>query len=339
VFSKEFYEIAASRLKPGGFMVQWFHTYEMQDSIVEMVIRTFASVFPNMEIWDASYGDLVLLGSNQPWNSTPARLRKAYEIELVRKDLASIGLGTPEAFWARQFASQRTAPFIAGPGPIQSDVFPILEYDAPLAFYIGTNARRIMRFDERTWQSALVSRDTSATLSKLDLKTLAAVFENASLNPDVQRGLRLRQECARNDIGKSQKVELAETPFIFDPAASRMADYLPSDIDANSKALFHARDVLRAGSDGWAKQVQIIRTIMLSQLAPNASAQPDPSHAQFAAEAARVCLNHGDFNLATEMISLGAKFAPAEQEFPYLMRLVQQERNFQPKRLLTKIPD
>jgi hypothetical protein len=39
------------------------------------------------------------------------------------------------------------------------------------------------------------------------------------------------------------------------------------------------------------------------------------------------------------MISLGAKFAPAEQEFPYLMRLVQQERNFQPKRLLTKIPD
>jgi predicted membrane-bound spermidine synthase len=339
VFSKEFYEIAASRLKPGGFMVQWFHTYEMQDSVVEMVVRTFASVFPNMEIWDASYGDLVLLGSNQPWESTPARLSKAYQIDLVRKDLASIGLGTPEAFWARQFASQRTAPFIAGPGPIQSDVFPILEYDAPLAFYIGTNARRIMRFDERTWQSALASPETSAISSKLDLKTLAAVFENASLNPDVQRGLRLRQECARNDIGKSQKVELAETPFIFDSAASRMADYLPSDADANLKALFHARDVLRARSDAWPKQVQLIKTILLSELAPNAPAQPDPSHAQFAAEAARVCLNHRDFNQADEMIVLGTKFAPGEQEFPYLARLAQNERDIQPKRLLSKISD
>jgi hypothetical protein len=196
-----------------------------------------------------------------------------------------------------------------------------------------------MRFDERTWQSALASPETSATSSKLDLKTLAAVFENASLNPDVQRGIKLRQECALNDIGKSQKVELAETPFIFDSAASRMADYLPSDTDANLKALFHARDLLRARSDAWAKQVQIIKTILLSELAPNSPAQPDPSHAQFAAEAARVCLNHRDFNLANEMISLGAKFAPAEQEFPYLMRLVQNERDLQPKRLLSKISD
>jgi spermidine synthase len=339
VFSKEFYEIARSRLKPGGFMVQWFHTYEMQDSVVEMVIRTYASVFPNMEIWDASYGDLVLLGSNQPWDSSPARLRKAYQIDLVRKDLASIGLGTPEAFWARQFASQRTAPFIAGPGPIQSDVFPILEYDAPLAFYIGTNARRIMRFDERTWQSALASPETSATSSKLDLKTLAAVFENASLNPDVQRGLKLRQECARNDIGKSQKVELVETPFIFDPAATHMADNLPADADANLKTLFHARDVLRARTDAWSKQVQVIKTILLSELAANASAQPDSSHAQFAAEAARVCLNHREFELANEMIVLGTKFAPGEQEFPYLMRLAQNERNLEPKRLLSKVAE
>jgi predicted membrane-bound spermidine synthase len=339
VFSKEFYEIAASRLKPGGFMVQWFHTYEMQDSIVETVIRTFASVFPNMEIWDASYGDLVLLGSNQPWDSSPARLRKAYEIDLVRKDLNSIGLGTPEAFWARRFASQRTAPFIAGPGPIQSDVFPMLEYDAPLAFYIGANARRLMRFDERTWQATLASPETSAAVSKLDLKTLAAIFENVSLNPDVQRGIKLRQECSNKDASKSSKLELTATPFIFDPAGSRMGDHLPSDADANLKALFHARDVLRTQPDGWAKQVQTIKTILLSEFVPNAPVQSQPFHAQFAAEAARVALNHREFELANEMILLGATFAPAEPEFPYLLRLVQNERDLQPKRLLSKISE
>jgi spermidine synthase len=337
VFSKEFYEIAASRLKPGGFIAQWFHTYEMQDPIVEMVIRTFASVFPNMEIWDASYGDLVLLGSNQPWVSSPAILRNAYQIALVREDLASIGLATPEAFFARRFASQRTAPFIAGPGPIQSDGFPILEYDAPLAFYIGTNARRIMRFDERTWQSALASAETSATSSKLDLTTLTNIFENASLNPEVQRGIKLRQECLKNGGKKSSSPELAETPFIFDPAANRMGDSLPSDTEANLKALFRARDLLRTRPDGWADQVRTIKTILLSELAPNAAAQPVAYHAQFAAEAARASLNHRDFDLANEMILLGAKFAPAEAEFPYLMRLVENERDLQPKGLLSNI--
>jgi spermidine synthase len=339
VFSKEFYEIAASRLKPGGFMVQWFHVYEMQDPIVEMVIRTFASVFPNMEIWDASYGDLVLLGSNQPWVSSPATLRKAYAIDLVRKDLTSIGLGTPEAFWARQFASQRTAPFIAGPGPIQSDVFPILEYDAPLAFYIGANARRIMRFDERTWQSSLASAEKSATFSKFDLKTLGAIFESASLNPELQRAIKLRQECSSNDPGRSSNVELAQTPFIFDSVDSRMGDNLPANTDANLKTLFRARDAMRAQPDAWAEQVQIIRTILRSELVLNAAAQPQPFHAQFAAEAARASLNHREFNLANEMILLGAKFAPSEPEFPYLMRLVQQERNLQPQRLLSNVAE
>jgi hypothetical protein len=336
VFSKEFYEIAASRLKPGGFMAQWFHVYEMQDPIVEMVIRTFAQVFPNMEIWDASYGDIVLLGSNQPWDSSPATLRKAYQIDLVRKDLASIGLGTPEAFWARQFASQRTAPFIAGPGPIQSDLFPILEYDAPLAFYIGANARRIMRFDERTWQSALASRETVATLSKLDLKTLAAGFENASVNPDIQRAIKLRQERSSN-AGNVPNSELSEMPLIFD--SSRLADNLPADSDANLKSLFQARDVLRAKPDAWAEQVQLIRTILLAELGSNASGLPQQFHAHFAAEAARASLNHREFNLANELITLGAKFAPNEPEFPYLMRLCQQEKSLPPKLLLSSSPN
>jgi hypothetical protein len=90
---------------------------------------------------------------------------------------------------------------------------------------------------------------------------------------------------------------------------------------------------MRAQSDAWTRQVQLIKSILLSELAPNA--QPVAYHAQFAAEAARVSLNHRDFDLANEMILLGAKFAPAEAEFPYLMRLVQNERDLQPKQLLS----
>ena len=61
VFSREYYELAASRLKPGGIMAQWFQIYETQDEIVRAGhLRTFRSVFPNVEIWDAGAGDIVL---------------------------------------------------------------------------------------------------------------------------------------------------------------------------------------------------------------------------------------------------------------------------------------
>ena len=78
VFSREFYQLAAARLKPGGLMVQWFHMYEMHDGIVDLVLRTFQSVFPAMEIWDSNGGDIILIGSTRPWSwSRPALTPRA----------------------------------------------------------------------------------------------------------------------------------------------------------------------------------------------------------------------------------------------------------------------
>ena len=84
VFSREFYELAASRLKPGGVMAQWFHLYEMQDSLVELVMRTFSSVFPYVEVWDTGVGDIVILGSKQPWATGPEVSGRASQCERVR---------------------------------------------------------------------------------------------------------------------------------------------------------------------------------------------------------------------------------------------------------------
>ena len=137
VFSREFYELAASRLKPGGIMAQWFHLYETDDQIVDLVLRTFGSVFPYLEIWDTGVGDIVILGSQQPWPSGPEIFRTGFAIKQVRTDMEMIDVHSPQALMARQLASQQTGFAIAGQGPIQSDLFPILEYEAPRAFYLG----------------------------------------------------------------------------------------------------------------------------------------------------------------------------------------------------------
>jgi spermidine synthase len=190
VFTREFYQLAAKRLKPGGIMTQWFHTYEMDDRTAEVVLRTFGTVFPKMEIWDAGEGDIILLGSDRAWQSDPEVYQHALERAGPRKGLATIGIESAEAVLARRMASQYTAFAISGPGAIQSDDVPILEYAAPRTFYtylhrIGVT--RLQRFDERTWQMELASEKANSDLAKLDPPALKTLFDNGQgcANPDL----------------------------------------------------------------------------------------------------------------------------------------------------------
>jgi hypothetical protein len=171
VFSHEFYELAASRLKPGGIMAQWFHLYETQDQIIDLVLRTFGTVFPYVEVWDTGVGDIVILGSQQPWSTGPAVFQKGFALEPVRRDMQMIDIHSPEALMARQLASQQTGFAIAGKGAIQSDLFPILEYEAPRAFYLGNLASVLNHYDERTYQQLL---------SPVDKREILRAFNNAN---------------------------------------------------------------------------------------------------------------------------------------------------------------
>jgi predicted membrane-bound spermidine synthase len=198
VFSLEFYELSARRLKPGGIMAQWFHVYEMHDGIVSLVLRTFSSVFPYVEIWDPGGGDIVMLGSLQPWPAGPEVIRQGFGFAGVKSDLDSIGIHSPETLLARQLASQRTAFAIPGDGPIQSDLFPVLEYAAPRAFYVGVNAKVFERFDERTRQQAVAPPDKLATLHSLTATDVHSVFfPFSTVNKELLDGL-LGREAGAN---------------------------------------------------------------------------------------------------------------------------------------------
>lgn len=193
VFSREYYELAASRLKPGGLMAQWCHIYEIHDGIVLMLVRTFGQVFPHFEIWETSSGDIVLLGSKEPWKLDLENYRTVWQRDLVRSQMERIGLRTPEQLLARQLASQRTAFAIAGDGPIQSDYLPVLEYEAPKAFYMGIRAAALREYDERTQQMALMPKDKYNFLAALDDEALRPIFaEYDSANPELMTILRAR---------------------------------------------------------------------------------------------------------------------------------------------------
>lgn len=217
VFSREFYELCASRLKDGGIMTQWFHVYEMHDGIAALVFHTFASVFPNMEIWDPGTGDLILLGSQKPWTTGPAVWQKVFARTEPQRDLTRIGLRAPEALWARQFSSQGTTRLFIENGPEQSDEFPVLEYEAPRAFFIGASATAFLQFDERTRQHQLAPEAKRTALAHLSAPLLTPIFPAfGSMNPEATQAASARANSLTNGYAPTP------APSIFTPPRSDM---------------------------------------------------------------------------------------------------------------------
>jgi len=120
------------------------------------------------------------LGSQKPWPTGPEVFRKGFAIDRVRKDMWMIDIQSPEALLARQVASQRTGFAIPGAGRMQSDLFPILEYEAPRAFYIGSGTRMLDKYDERTRQQLLAPAAKSADLHGLATVNAQTIFSGFS---------------------------------------------------------------------------------------------------------------------------------------------------------------
>ena len=72
LFTRDFFEIAASRLTEGGIYCQWLPYYVLANDDVTMMVKTFASVFPHTYLWKVgSSMDLIMVGSRTPGHLTP----------------------------------------------------------------------------------------------------------------------------------------------------------------------------------------------------------------------------------------------------------------------------
>jgi hypothetical protein len=326
VFSREFYQLAARRLKPGGLMTQWFHMYEMDDHTLDLVLRTFASVFPKMEIWDVGDNDIILLGSKQNWITGPAVFRSAFQLEQPRADLSSIGLAVPETVLARQFASQKTAFALAGPGAVQSDDRPILEYDAPKAFYIFLGREGIEDFpnyDERTWQMDLAPMEKYSVLARLNLQDLAPIFHSfyGTGNPQLQTYLDNRFQGAVGSLTFGDRV----MPCVFrDPHAGLMVYAAPSAQTNMITRQLYLDEVSLLRGEGALAQSNAVASIknLLDQVQ---NYQPDRAEwpvTHYAAIAAKASLKQGNAQQAKSILLRGLELEPDSKELAYLLRVL-----------------
>ena len=94
LYSQQYYELCRSRLKEGGVVAQWLPVWEMNQRDVKGVIRAFCQVFPYCYLWEGDRAQLVLTGSDRPYDLDYKRLEQA-----CRKDQAVLlegGWSAPE---------------------------------------------------------------------------------------------------------------------------------------------------------------------------------------------------------------------------------------------------
>ncbi|MDG7131557.1 hypothetical protein OVO36_10735, partial [Streptococcus pneumoniae] len=60
LYTRDFYQGCRERLAPGGLMGQWFHLYAMSPNEIDLVFRTFFSVFPEGALYRTGPGDILL---------------------------------------------------------------------------------------------------------------------------------------------------------------------------------------------------------------------------------------------------------------------------------------
>jgi spermidine synthase len=319
VFSKEFYDLCASRLSDDGIVAQWFHIYEMSDYIVFLVLRTFAATFPYMEVWDTQEGDIVLLGSKKAWKSNPAQYQKIFDRPEVMKDFKELSITTGVTLWARQIASQKTAFAIAGDGPIQTDDFPILEYAAPRAFFMGAEAHRLTFFDERTMQFPLADAEKIATLRALPKHILLNSFEFSSCNSDMRIYLGAIRETL---AGGANRLDPMGHLIFRDASSYPQVPTVSTNASPEFAELQKLEATILRDMQNWAEPAARVQQILVSLIEKNMLTPPDFKPGYFAAFITRCAIGAGDFNSAFRFLQLGMIFGPEQEQLLFLSRVL-----------------
>jgi predicted membrane-bound spermidine synthase len=128
LYSREFYGVVRSRLKPGGYLSQWLPAYQVPAETSLAMARAFVDVFPDSVLLSGTQAELLLVGTKgsaiqiDP-EHVAAGLRQApaVQTDLRRVDLGTVTeiIGTFVGSEATLRAATRTASAVTDDRPLQ----------------------------------------------------------------------------------------------------------------------------------------------------------------------------------------------------------------------------
>jgi spermidine synthase len=138
LYSKEFYALARSRLKPKGFVSQWLPSYQVPADTTLSMIKSFVDVFPQAVLLSGAEADLILIGANDRIEVDPFELFNAMsQRPAVRADLARVDLGTPREIIGMFVGSAQTLAAATRDVTAVTDDRPVQEYGVRSLLNVG----------------------------------------------------------------------------------------------------------------------------------------------------------------------------------------------------------
>jgi spermidine synthase len=130
LYSREFYELARTRLKPGGYLSQWLPAYQLPPQTSLALVRAFIDVFPQSVLLSGTQAELMLLGTNgSKIEIDPGRVADALErAPDVLADLRRLDLGTTTEMAGTFVGSAATLIRATREAAAVSDDRPLQEY-------------------------------------------------------------------------------------------------------------------------------------------------------------------------------------------------------------------
>jgi spermidine synthase len=147
LFTADFYRSARRVLKEGGVFGQWTQLYFLPTSSLKMILRTYLSVFPEVQVWWLDQGDIVILGSEKPLPLSRKRIDALLNGEFREDRRRFAKIGTAAEFYSRFLAgTDGVKRFVADEADLHTDDRPLLEFEAPRGLFMANdpNALRLL---------------------------------------------------------------------------------------------------------------------------------------------------------------------------------------------------
>ena len=186
LFTQEFYVAARDRLRERGIFAQWVQSYAVHPDTIRTIYATLTSVFPEVQTWWTTSGDLLLVASVDPLVVDADVLRARLDKEPYRAAAMNTWrVAGLEGFLAHLFANEDFARAAAKQaGTLNTDDRTVIEFGFARSIDSGAGLHRQIADDARAMR-AMHPRNVRGTVDWRRVEKIRPWLDDPDDPPDL----------------------------------------------------------------------------------------------------------------------------------------------------------
>ncbi len=151
LYALDFYELLKKRVSDDGIVVQWIPHHLLSDGEVRMTAKSFMTAFPHTTLWFSPLRqNAVLIGTQRELEIDFGALKRKFENDRVREELAFVNVTSPIAFLSGFLMGEEALAEYVGDIRDNTDNHPYLEFTPAMAYFVADmyRVRNLLDFRE-----------------------------------------------------------------------------------------------------------------------------------------------------------------------------------------------